>query len=248
MVEPNLHGYYQIEEERFLVKRGEEENRTRLLFYKFIYEGVSNATASLRVPDSLKYLPSLVLDRRGYEARDAMPKGAIPIHVYNELLFKHRVAIYFKGMRDIFRISHEYVEESGDEKVEICTDAFPLKSYSGLKHCFNNFMDADHNSFLNTMFLRYVFRIELAIAIQNQLKVGRGEKNVNLRVHCTPDQVSQIFSHVDVKPNIRRAIHAFASFVATFNLLLRSAMVLFLYARAFSALLLRAINFLCSTL
>ena len=29
MVEPNLHGYYQIEEERFLVKRGEEENRTR---------------------------------------------------------------------------------------------------------------------------------------------------------------------------------------------------------------------------
>ena len=132
MVEPNLHGYYQIEEERFLVKWGEDENRTRLLFYKFIYEGVSNATAHLRVPDSLKYLPSLVLDRRGYEARDAMPKGAIPIHVYNELLFKHRVAIYFKGMKEVFRISHEYVEESGDEKVEISTDAFPLKSYGGV--------------------------------------------------------------------------------------------------------------------
>ena len=165
MVEPNLHGYYQIEEELFLVKRGEEENRTRLLFYKFIYEGVSNATASLRVPDSLKYLPSLVLDRRGYEARDAMPKGAIPIHVYNELLFKHRVAIYFKGMRDVFRISHEYMEESGDEKVEISADAFPLKSYDGLE-----FMDADHDSFLNAMFLRYAFRIELAIAIQNHIE------------------------------------------------------------------------------
>ena len=32
MVEPNLHGYYQIEEERFLVKWGEEENRTRPLY------------------------------------------------------------------------------------------------------------------------------------------------------------------------------------------------------------------------
>ena len=98
MVEPNLHGYYQIEEERFLVKWGEEENRTRLLFYKFIYEGVSNDAAYLSVPDSLKYLPSLVLGRRGHETRDAIRKGVTPIHVYNELLFKHRVAIYFKGI------------------------------------------------------------------------------------------------------------------------------------------------------
>ena len=29
MVEPNLHEYYQIEGECFLVNRGEEENRTR---------------------------------------------------------------------------------------------------------------------------------------------------------------------------------------------------------------------------
>jgi hypothetical protein len=56
MVEPNLHGYYQIKEQRFLVKKGEGESRNLLLFFSFIYEPSNRS--------SLSSPPSLVLDRR----------------------------------------------------------------------------------------------------------------------------------------------------------------------------------------
>jgi hypothetical protein len=113
--------------------------------------------------------------------------------------------IFLKGMGDVFQISQEYLEESLGERTMIGADKFPLKSYSVLES-FNEFMDNDHNSFLNTMFLRYVFRIELAMGIQNQLRLGRGNKNVNLKMLCTPDQASQIFDHVDVKKCVRNAM------------------------------------------
>ena len=76
----------------------------------------------------------------------------------------------------------------------------------------------DPCSFLNTMFLRYVFRKELAIGMQNQLRLSRGNKNINFKMSCTPDQVSQIFNHADVKRCIRKAAYEFwADFSFAFN-------------------------------
>ena len=75
MVEPNLHGYYQVGEQRFLVKKGEGESSGLLLFFSFIYEPSSDLCAP----------PSLVLDRRAHEVRERVDvSSARPIHVYNE--------------------------------------------------------------------------------------------------------------------------------------------------------------------
>ena len=107
-------------------------------------------------------------------------------------------------MSDVYQISQVYLEGSLGRTI-IGADAFPLRSYSVLES-FNNFMDVDHCSFLNTMFLRYAFRIELAIGMQNQLRLGRGNKNINFKMSCTPDQAGQNFNHADVKSCIRNSV------------------------------------------
>ena len=104
MVEPSLYGYYKIGEECFLVRSEVLEGCRALHMFKFIDEGIPEEESI--IPDAIKHVPSLILDRRSEISIgvDELSSSGVPINVFHSLLFRRRECVYFKGKPLWFRV------------------------------------------------------------------------------------------------------------------------------------------------
>ena len=116
MVEPNLYGYYKIGENCFLVKSEVLEGGRALHMLKFI-DHVHPEEESI-IPDAIKHVPSLILDRRSKMSIgiDELSSSGVPINVFHSVLFRRRECVYFKGMKNVYRISHEYLLDESEPR------------------------------------------------------------------------------------------------------------------------------------
>ena len=144
MVEPNLYGYYKIGENCFLVKSEVLEGGRALHMLKFI-DHVHPEEESI-IPDAIKHVPSLILDRRSKMSIgiDELSSSGVPINVFHSVLFRRRECVYFKGMKNVYRISHEYLLDESEPR-EVEHGSFPLNEYSSM---------CDDSSTLNLYFKR----------------------------------------------------------------------------------------------
>ena len=148
MAEPNLHGYFNIEDKLFLVRKSLTSMFELLPFllqppYDVAADGYDD------IPEALEHVPRVTLDRRSTSLLATLPTDAAPVNVYNSIHFRKRNILHFKGMDGVFCISQEYLEGCQDP-VDIGEAAFPLDEYSRAGHG-NVFRGENHFSFLNVM-------------------------------------------------------------------------------------------------
>ena len=138
MVEPSLYGYYKIGEECFLVRSEVLEGCRALHMFKFIDEGIPEEESI--IPDAIKHVPSLILDRRSEISIgvDELSSSGVPINVFHSLLFRRRECVYFKGMTNVYRISHEYLLHSIHRFIAYCAVRFRLQEHFHCRKFFNH--------------------------------------------------------------------------------------------------------------
>ena len=81
-----------------LVRSEVLEGCRALHMFKFIYEGIPEEESI--VPDAIKHVPSLILDRRSKMSIgiDELSSSGVPINVFHSVLFRRRECVYFKGI------------------------------------------------------------------------------------------------------------------------------------------------------
>ena len=191
-----LHGYFDIDGELFLVKRNDSP---RFQLLPFILQGIRGGD----VAESIMHLPFVILDRREREKKECMslPAQAFPVFVYHESIFRKRELLYIKGMKDVYGI-RTYQDEDGIREVE--EGSFPLANYTGIRGKLPRWGEGEQgSSFLNIMKERYLFRTELSSLFTQNLRKGKGKTPLRFTMRCSPMEAAQVFEVAELASNDR---------------------------------------------